>query len=130
MGFFSSVGAWLGGVDLDEEEKRAADIKARDEQLQAERLAQGKINDAAYQDQLKRIQEDYEQTANIRADVQRAGDEEYDHRLTVLSETVAAPLNVGGDIIGAILKGVPWWLWLAALAVIAWQLGWLKKLRA
>lgn len=128
MGLWARVAAWTGGVDLDEEAQRAEQIRQQDLQLQAKRLQQGKIDDAAYQDQLTRIQADYEQTANIEQDVQDAFDQEYDAGLNRLTKTASGPFNVFGDVVGSLLKALPWWLWVALLAYLAFQFGLFKKL--
>lgn len=65
---------------------------------------------------------------NQRGQIQTAFDEELDARANSI---IGGPLRGIGDVLGSVLKAVPWWIWIgAALGVFGWLGGfsWLAKI--
>ena len=87
----------------------------------------GLISDDVYRQSMAHIGIQVADTATIPAQIDNAGvegiQEGYQAELGAVTTIVKAPFNIAGDIGSSILKGIPWWVWAGAAALIFVKLG-------
>jgi hypothetical protein len=116
---------WLTGYDSDNADAAAA-ADAESRRINALNRDRGRLSEAAYEQTQRdfQTQEPIGQAAQ-RAAIDKAFTDELADRAKGIFKT---PLDVAWETILAILKAVPWFVWLgAAVAIFLW-LGWGKWL--
>lgn len=120
--------SWLSGYDT-ENADRAAAADAENRRLTAMRTAQGAYTPL----EIERSQANWGTDEYLdRAGVDRALGESFDEgwregRQNV-SGFVGGIFRVVGDVLKAVLFGIPLWVWLLAALFLAWRFGLLAKL--
>jgi len=107
----------LYGVDLDEEQAKQDQVKA---QLAAENEKdREKFGDAWFEEAQANLDKS---RINVEAEVDQAFDEGLQEGAANVSAVIRKPFEIVGTGIGAVLKGVPWWVWGIGLAVAGFYL--------
>jgi hypothetical protein len=143
MSFLNPFGVFTGGIDLDEEQKRAEDLKAKELALVDKRESDGYYsNDGAYSAARKKAQDaplfGYQSDDHKR---NRAVNDARDEVLAAAADGAAEGLKstlnfAAGSVSGALngvgsfaWKAIPWWLWLSGALYISYTFGVFNKLK-
>ena len=116
--FMSWLPDWLTGFDREAYEAglRADELnRARN----AELLARGDITEADFQASERRF---VEGQFDPDAEIERAFDQGLEEGAANVTAVVSKPFEIAGAGAGAVLKAVPWWIWLAGLGFLLFAL--------
>lgn len=112
--------------NADEEQARSDAADARLQALNAE--DRQRYGEDWYRETQRNLNRDTSAYGHdVGREIDDAFDDGWNDGLDNLTSTARKPFGFVGDVAGALLKALPWWLWLAALAYGAWRLGLLKK---
>lgn len=125
-----SLPDWLTGYDA-ENAKRAADADAYIQADNQRRIQEGYYN----QEQARKIEESFHNQVAFgdtaqRDEIAKAFNEGLDDGRNNITGFVSGAFNSIGKTLGAVILGVPAWVWLVvALALFAWLggFGWLTR---
>jgi hypothetical protein len=115
MGFLPD---WLTGFDRENfEAGQRAD--AANAAITRNLYEQGKIDAATLQEA-----ENHYASGNIDPDyeIEAAFDEGLQEGAANVTAVISKPFEIAGTAVGSVLKALPWWLWIAGLAFLAFYL--------
>ena len=104
---------WITGFDRDNYEAGLAADRANAAR-NAKLLEQGKISDADFRVSQERF--DAAQRYDPDAEIEAAWDEGLQDGANNVTAVLSKPFEIAGTAVGSVLKALPWWLWLAAIA--------------
>lgn len=120
----------LGGIDLEAEQRRRAELEAWEKRLDQEALKRQVWTDQQWQTvQTQRAAEAaaYGSASDYQAQVTQAAKEGAVEGLTRMQSGFTGAVNsAAGFGLRSVLGFVPWWVWLGAALYGAWRLGLLR----
>lgn len=121
MGLWS----WLTGIDLEAEEKRGAELDAIIAQQNRAAVQRGIWTG----EQAEMAEDHWQLMTGQTSDVVGQVSDEFlvgaEEGFYATAGGISKGLNsVAGAAGGFVWRAVPWWVWLAGLGWVAWQLGW------
>jgi hypothetical protein len=131
MGFFSALFGAPSQEELDEQDRQLREVEAAYRARQQARIdaaeAEGqdvRQQQAALDARNNIVNQHYDEShIDVEAEIEEGFDEGLQEGARNVTNVLSKPFEIAGAGIGAILKAIPWWLWLLAGAVLFFYVG-------